>query len=158
MPAETIDTLELSIKTRANQAAKKLEDLASSVDSFGKNVAKYVNDMNSFGNALEKIANSATALSKIKNLGNVIRSATQKSALKKANIAQAMEISKEAKRLVVPQSGKPSTRYLPAGGPWEVGKTGKVFNPATGRYETPGAPVPVPVEKVKKETNTDRLG
>ena len=156
MPAETIDTLELSIKTRANQAATKLKDLATSIDRFGENVSKYLDDMKSFGNALEKIAESATALSKIKNLGNVIRSATQKSALKKANISQAMEISKEAKRLVVPQSGKPSTRYLPAGGPWSVGKTGKVFNPATGRYETPGAPAPVPVEKVKMETNTDR--
>ena len=243
MPAEVIDTLELNIKTKANLAKDKLDKLATSIETFGGKVSQYAHDMQTFGDALAKIADAAKELSQVKNFGKIIKEASKvntgmartKAAAKvakesrvawkqyddwnreykqshrlnwkevkrnqdlyakrnmspdytdqeiaawkaeedakdeaqrvaiaygqakqyteelvralsvgKTDTKQIVEdvtgISREAKSaaasmgdfLLAEESAASKSGYLPADGPWGVGKTSKSFNPATGAYE-----------------------
>ena len=60
--AETVDVLELEIKAKAERAASEISSLAASVADFGKNVRRYINNLNDFGSALTAIAEKAIRL------------------------------------------------------------------------------------------------
>ena len=71
---ETVETLELEIRTKANKAADEIARLASSVSDFGKEVGRHVSNLNDFAGSLERIVNAMKEMSSIKNLKNVIMS------------------------------------------------------------------------------------
>ena len=72
MAAETVDRLEIEIRSRADAAAEKVEKLASSIEAFGANVSKYIGDLKVFAGVLDQIANATKNLSGIRDLKNVL--------------------------------------------------------------------------------------
>lgn len=99
MPAETVDVLELQIRSRAEDAAQQIENLATSVADFGKNVRKYISNLNDFSAALTAIADAANKLSNTKGLGKVLEKVAPVAAAMKAKtpVAKAAAMSAQTK-------------------------------------------------------------
>lgn len=72
MAEETVDSLELVISAKATEAAKTVEALATSVESFGEQLSKYLGGMTGFADVLERISKAAQNLVGIKNLKSVL--------------------------------------------------------------------------------------
>lgn len=87
--AETVDILELEIKAKAERAASEISNLASSVADFGKNVRRYINNLNDFSSALTAIADAANKLSRTSGLGKVLDKVAPVAAAMKAKMPTA---------------------------------------------------------------------
>lgn len=87
--AETVDVLELEIKAKAERAASEISNLASSVADFGKNVRRYINNLNDFSSALTAIADAANRLSNTRGLGKVLDRVAPVAAAMKAKMPTA---------------------------------------------------------------------
>lgn len=73
MAMETVDALELDIRTRANDAAEKITSLADSVDSFGKKVSAHLADLKGLADVLERITNAMGSIGAVKNMKAVTK-------------------------------------------------------------------------------------
>ena len=91
MAAETVDTLEIEIRSRANEAANKVEALATSLSNFGSNISKYLGDLKSFASVMEQIASAAQKLGAISNLKSILGSVG-----KAARTGKVEKLAKEA--------------------------------------------------------------
>ena len=97
MAAETVETLELEIRTRATDAAETVARLATSVSDFGENISKYIGNLSNLASALKSIAESAKALDGVKNIKSVVSGAAMA-----AQKAKAVTIGKAFTPIVPP--------------------------------------------------------
>lgn len=97
MAEETVEALELQISANASDAASVIERLSTSVDTFGKNISKYIQDMSSFASALEKIVSSVSNLSGVSGMKNIINAAAAA-----AKGAKAAAVGKAFKPIIPP--------------------------------------------------------
>ena len=134
MAAETVDALELQIRSRAENASRDIASLASSVSDFATKVQSHIGVLRELADALKTIASSASAAGRTRGLGKLVDQVTGKSAATSIKAA----VSSANKSAAVKQLTKPTPsgypKWLPTTAPNVVGKYAYQFDPATKQF------------------------
>lgn len=134
MAMDTVDALELDIRTRAKDASQEIASLAGSVDAFGKKVSAHLTDLKGLADVLERISSAMKSVGATRNMQSVAKNIANAAKAAKGQVAaQISKATEDAEK----KSGEAAVRALvkptprgPSSGPGI-----KQYNPATGKFE-----------------------
>jgi len=97
MAAETVDTLELEIRSKGTSAALGVDALASSVRLLGRSVSSYMGSLKDFAATISQIAQSVKGIGKISSL-KTMASEMSKAAKAAEKLNEVSDASAQAKK------------------------------------------------------------